>query len=398
MVNKKLKENKEEGIVITSYYFQPENTPRAFRTFELAKYFSSQGKMVYVVIPDYNYDYSQIENNYNMKIIQTKARFGRKKINSEKKSGAGDNSILKIPIIKNFLRYFIGTKDFLFCIPLFKFLKELHIQKNISKYSFIAIALPFSVTLGTAFLLRKLRINKSNAIAEYGDPYYFNPAIKRLFIHKYIEKYALNYFNFITVPTPNIRNCYTYYKKESRIITIPQGFELENIELSNFVSNNPVTFGYTGSFYENQRISIIDFMEFLVTLDMNFKFIVFTDLKMKIGDGVKLILPYQSKLGSKLEINDLIPRKDCIKEISKMNFLIYINSDSGDFIPSKLIDYKISKRPVLLVDKTKGYREVFQEFIAEDYTKDHMNNIDLNYYDIKNVGKKFESLLATGDY
>lgn len=45
-------------ILIVSGFFYPTNTPRAFRTTELAKEFARCGHEVTVMIPQNNYDYS----------------------------------------------------------------------------------------------------------------------------------------------------------------------------------------------------------------------------------------------------------------------------------------------------------------------------------------------------
>jgi len=57
-------------ILIITYYFFPEITPRAFRAFELAKEFSRLGHDVSIIIPSCNFDYKDLELEYNFKIIQ----------------------------------------------------------------------------------------------------------------------------------------------------------------------------------------------------------------------------------------------------------------------------------------------------------------------------------------
>ena len=54
-------------ICIASYYFLPENRPRSYRTFELAREFSRLGHDVTVFIPEYDYNYDGLIRKYNFK-------------------------------------------------------------------------------------------------------------------------------------------------------------------------------------------------------------------------------------------------------------------------------------------------------------------------------------------
>ena len=63
------------SIIIISYNFYPENNPRAFRTFELAKEFKRREIEVDLVIPDYNYDYFSIKSEYGLNIIKVPAGY-----------------------------------------------------------------------------------------------------------------------------------------------------------------------------------------------------------------------------------------------------------------------------------------------------------------------------------
>ena len=58
-------------ILLVSGFFYPQNTPRAFRTTELAKEFARLGHEVHVYFPESEFDYSDFEKqNPNIQIKQ----------------------------------------------------------------------------------------------------------------------------------------------------------------------------------------------------------------------------------------------------------------------------------------------------------------------------------------
>lgn len=61
----------KKKILIVTKFFHPDITPRAFRAFELAKEFWRQGHNVTVMTTIRDYDYSQIEQDYNLTIKAT---------------------------------------------------------------------------------------------------------------------------------------------------------------------------------------------------------------------------------------------------------------------------------------------------------------------------------------
>ena len=139
-------------IVIASCFFYPENTPRAFRTFELAREFSRQGHEVTVYIPRCKYDYADVGKLYGIKIKQISPGFllGRK----PKRTGIENPDDV---IHKNSFNY--RTKRLLFSLynfimvdgrwseyflPLYNSLK-----RDRNNYDLlISVSLPFSVHTG----------------------------------------------------------------------------------------------------------------------------------------------------------------------------------------------------------------------------------------------------------
>ena len=82
-----------------------------------------------------------------------------------------------------------------------------------------------------------------------------------------------------------------------------------------------------------------------------------------------------------------------VKVMSSMDFLININNNSGVQTPSKLIDYSISKRPILNISTEFSAQECtnFDAFVKEDYSSQFKVK-DVEQYDSKNVCAKFINL------
>lgn len=80
-----------------------------------------------------------------------------------------------------------------------------------------------------------------------------------------------------------------------------------------------------------------------------------------------------------------------MKVLNTMDFLVNFDNNTALNSPSKLIDYAITGRPVLNIEKTFN-REHLQEFLNGDY-RNKMELPDPECYHIKNISNRFLSLL-----
>ena len=100
---------------------------------------------------------------------------------------------------------------------------------------------------------------------------------------------------------------------------------------------------------------------------------------------------YQKQLGNKLIIHYSVKRTELLYRLSECHFLINISNTTSTQLPSKLIDYGITKRPVYSFDKQSFNPQVFAAFMHGDYT--HAMPIDIRPYDIEVVTKPFIELV-----
>ena len=107
---------------------------------------------------------------------------------------------------------------------------------------------------------------------------------------------------------------------------------------------------------------------------------------------LQLLDEYKKKLGDRLEIREPLPREELVHVMATMEFVVNFDNENSNQKPSKLIDYAMSKKPILSFNSQTFKAEVFEEFLRGDYT--NQEQIDLAQYDIRTVVDKFEELFS----
>ena len=375
-----------KNIVIVAYHFYPENTPRAFRTFELAKGFAKKGYNVNVFIPKYDYNYNELEKRYNFSIFKVKTGFLFNR--NAKKYRANTDSLKKKKKFSFFIKIikwlYFGQRSFEYSLFLLRAL-----IKNIKeKQSIIlSISLPVS-TLLSAYLFYIFKKSKiSMLIADYGDPYSGNISLNVPRWQTWLEKKILKKVTFITIPIESAKKMYEKIIDSKKIKIIPQGFDFSEIKTQNYQKNIIPTFAYAGIFYEDIRNPELIF-DYLLTLDVDYKLIVYT-MKGNVY-GQYLFDKYKLLFKDKIEFIYNMPRLDLIYELSTMDFLLNVENLSSNQSPSKLVDYSLAKRPILSLNPTLFDKKIIDSFIIGDYIS--QINIDIDRYNIKKVVMDFDHL------
>ncbi len=362
-------------IVVISAKFYPNNSPRSFRTTELAKEFSKQGHDVTVYTILGKYDYTEFENTHKLKV----RNLGEMKFVPYTSDGDSKQSLLR-SIVTKLLRKIIEYPS----IELFfKASQVLKREKNVDLL--LTIAYPYPIHWGAAYAERYFEKNIINTwVADCGDPYMGNRFFKHPFYFKYVEKWFCEKVDYLTIPIKEAKEGY-YKEFHHKIRIIPQGLNFEELKVSEKLSNNSViTFVYAGTLYKGIR-DPRPFLDYLCELDIDFKFIVFTK-------SVLLLEDYKSILRDKLEIHDYIPRLDLFELMSQADFLVNFENNTVVQSPSKLIDYALSKRPILSVNSLQINKKDINEFLNRNYVNQLIIK-DIEQYNIKNVVNSFISLI-----
>jgi len=367
-------------ILLVSNGFYPELSPRSFRATELAREFVRQGHEVTVYTKFRNNDYSAFLNEYPMKFrMWSKPKFPR----------VPD---FKFKPFSFFSKALSRVLSVLFEYPAIeeKFRVKKILRKETGYDLMISFAVPFTVHWGVANARTKSNRIAKRWIADCGDPYMFArlDTYRKPFYFKYSELNFCRKCDYITVPFKEMSTQF-YPEFLDKIKVIPQGFNFNDIKIAeNFAKNTHPVFVFAGSVIPGKR-DLKQFLEYLIASDLEFVFIVFTSQP----DYFK---KYKQILGNKLEVREYIDRLDLIFEMSKADFLVnvdtkYDSESNVEAIPSKIIDYALSGRPIMNLNSDSLDSEMVDEFLNGDYSK--RRKVDISGYNIQNVSEKFLELL-----
>lgn len=248
----------------------------------------------------------------------------------------------------------------------------------------ISVAVPYPVHWGVAWARTSRKRIAGTWIADCGDPYMGDriDTVRKMFYFKYIEKWFCRKADYLTIPT--IESKEGYYKEfHNKIRIIPQGFDFFETKSPGVVFNQPIRFAFAGNINPASR-DPRPFLEFLCTISEDFRFIIYTK-------KVDLVMHYNSRLKEKLEIREYIPRHELLPILASMDFLVNFDNNTSVHTPSKLIDYAITKRPILNIT-SKLDKDLISSFLARDYSGSYVIK-DIDQYNIKNVAEKFLDLL-----
>jgi hypothetical protein len=362
-------------ILLVSNGFYPEISPRSYRATELAKEFYRQGHEVTVISKYRDYDYKVFLNEFRI----TFKMWGSKRF--------PDVPQFQWKPLIFFWRALSRFLTLFFEYPAIEdMFKVREILKKESGYDMmISFAVPYPVHWGVAWAKNENHPISDIWIADCGDPYMGDvlDSFRKPFYFAYLEKWFCRKADFISIPVESaIPGYYSEFRNKFKVI--PQGFDfnldLEKIEQR---SNSVPEFAYAGGFLQGIR-DPGPLIEVLIGIDLPFKFYVFTSQQV-------LLDKYKSELGEKLIISDYIPREELLGILSKMDFLVNFDNSTSLNVPSKLIDYAITNRPVLNINKNFDPEDILA-FLRGDYNK-RMYLPDPEIYHIKNVSDLFLKLL-----
>lgn len=362
----------KKKILIVSRSFYPENSPRSFRTTELVKEFCRQGHDVTLYTIQNDAFHLPLAKEYGF----TLKDLGKLKFGSIRVPKNRIGSLLARAWSRALLMFFEYPDIQL----TFKIKKAL---KKESGYDLlISIAVPHMVHWGVAWSRSKKHPIAKTWVADCGDAYLsvsVHDSFDKLFYFKYLEKWFCRKADFISIPQLSTKEHY-FPEFHHKLVEIPQGFKFEDVQVVKEQNNKVPTFAFAGVFMRITR-NPTNLVEYLLKTGKDFKFIVFTRTP-------ELLLPYRERLGEKLEIRDYIPRLELLKELSKCDFVINIGYDPSNHIPSKLIDYQLTGRPVLCFPGNDIDEKVVDEFLAGDYANAFYRD-DIEMFRIENVCSKF---------
>ena len=370
-------------VIIVSGAIYPSLYPRAFRATELATAMSNMGHQVVLYGTLGNYDYTNFKKETGVIVKNIgKSKWGNVNSDLPVPTGAHRFTIRKV-VNYAFTRLFHSIIDYPFSE--YFFLVKRVLKKEPPADLLITVAVPYGIHWAAANHIRHFGHNKFKRwIADCGDPMMGNLMNKyNPFFLAPIERYWCKYADKIVVPFEKAKEGY-YPEFRDKMEAIPQSIDFSKVRIESYRKNDIPTFFYCGTVYEGIRDPSL-LLEYLCTIDRPFRFIVYS--KSRLFDV------FQDRLGGKLEIKQPIPRLDLIRVMSTMDFLINISNDSDVQLPSKLIDYGLSQRPILNISSRFSDNEIelFNRMLNGDYSRTVVID-NLSQYDSRIVARRFLSI------
>lgn len=368
-------------ILIITAGFYPHQGPRSFRATELAKELVLQGHEVTVLTHPHE-SHSTFSRSTGIRIHN----FQSKKWKGISIKGSASEIFLR-RAIRRALDLFFHYPDIQYYFLVQAYLRTIRFHYD----SLISIAVPHPIHWGVASIWRiKKESNPAKVwIADCGDPFMYakHDTFIKFKYFNYFENKFLRTSDYIAVPFVEMIDLFNQ-EYRSKFKVIPQGFKFDKFSLPLYKPNSIPTFIYAGTVMPGSRdpFSLVDF---LLDQGLDFKFIVYTHQKNWFSR-------YGKELGRSIFLHDYIPREELIIELAKADFLVNVNTDmingKVNAIPTKLIDYHFSKRPVLSYQQSDLPKDIVLEFMAGVYTHAYVDP-DIDRYRIENVVRKFLDLM-----
>jgi len=410
-------------ILLITYYFPPEQTPRAFRWEALIKSLANRGYKIDILLPKYkNKKRPQING---VKYLETKQGvidniFYQRVLNCDtnildKANNKINKKIIKIKkVFKKICSFFFNKLIWPDGSAIWYLFAKKELRKIIKNNQYdciISSALPFTSHLLGYYAKKHL---KSRWIAEYGDPFSFNPQPSKSFfnfLNRKIENKIIKEMNYIIVPFKGAKDGFlTNYPsfKEDKIKIIPQIMpslhpDAGNIKWDNF-DKNKINIVYAGIFYIPIRSpkklleALVKLREKDIVTYHKLRFHIFGIMGEKIN---KLFNEYQQLLNERvIVLYGETSRESCAFAYEKADYLLNIANISEYQLPSKLIDYLSYKKPIISLENQKSRILDWPFLIKVDYqvkdliivfNKISSGNLQFSFNGYDNIVKQYNS-------
>lgn len=369
--------------ILTGCYY-PQVHPRAFRAKELAEEFTRREHHVEIIntttIDGFDYEKYEKETGisiYNIGINRTNI----------------DNSIQKeTKFTQSFVGHTIrGLAQYLLHGSFFKQARIIIpiLDRRLEGSDMVmALSTPFVCLYSLSKYVEK-HGKPFVTIADSGDPFYYSKQSKKAIWFKFIEKRVYKSFDYLAIPTETAIPLYSPLIPKEKIKIIPQGFNMRNLNLYKGEMIEPVKFAYAGVFYWDIRNPEFLFA-YLNECKLDYEFHIFMRYEDALVEGLLNKYPNVKK---HVFLKYALPHDDLLYELSKMHFLVNIENISNTQLPSKLIDYGISGRPIFSCKKDTFEGAKLDRFMHGGF--EGALEIDVRKFDIEVLVKEFLALTET---
>lgn len=376
---------KHKRILIVSNFLYPEITPRAGRTTELAREFARRGYAVTLVVPN-----KQAYHDQPLDVEGVTVLYGDSPIAPEGAANARKKLRRFIPgWAMRAILYFWNHE---FWAKYDKGVERRLMRLDGDFDMLMSISYPVAIhrAVMRAFA-RNPRLTARCRIAEFSDP-----PMRGEYNSSFFPAYGCflrrmgRFFDRFVIPVENAMPCYLKYKPREEIAVIPQGFDNSGVRVREYRPHSRPTFAYAGRFYRNTR-NPRPLFEHLASLDRDFEFVLYLiDVEPYFADMIEEL---RGKVKGTITVRPALPRNELIHELSAMDFVVNHQFSYSTATPSKLIDYALADRPVFSFSPVEFDTALLDRFLNGDYSGG-LTLPPIGDYDIRNIGDKFEALMA----
>lgn len=395
--------------MVISYWYYPENVARAFHVKGIVSSLIQEGYHVDLVIPRNNmYQEIDARESDNITVHQVKPGIllhkekNRWDVNKNILNNSQSNFLIKgLKKLYDVLVWPDRTVEW--AINAYRYVKKnkLHINSE----AMVTVGLPVSTHI-TGHLLKK-DASHLKWIADYGDPFSYNPDREIRKYDKFLESKILKNVDSIVIPTENAVDCYTNLGvNRSEIHVIPQLFEEQQGESSYKIDKEKFNIMYAGSFYRGIR-SPVEFIHGLVLASKKNP-----KLHFHYFGNVNALEEFLEMEGLDIKtipitVNTFKDRSEIISIMKNMDLLINLNNKSTSQIPSKIIDYLYADTRILnvgsnlteLFDNVDNEKEKIAKKLVE--VSKAPSNFDYSelkrFYSYNVNSSKYNSILQKGN-
>ncbi|MDF9464923.1 transporter [Bacillus sp. FSL K6-0273] len=396
-------------VMVISYWYYPENVARAFHVKGIVSSLIQEGYHVDLVIPRNNmYQEIDARESDNITVHQVKPGIllhkekNRWDVNKNILNNSQSNFLIKgLKKLYDVLVWPDRTVEW--AINAYRYVKKnkLHINSE----AMVTVGLPVSTHI-TGHLLKK-DASHLKWIADYGDPFSYNPDREIRKYDKFLESKILKNVDSIVIPTENAVDCYTNLGvNRSEIHVIPQLFEEQQGESSYKIDKEKFNIMYAGSFYRGIR-SPVEFIHGLVLASKKNP-----KLHFHYFGNVNALEEFLEMEGLDIKtipitVNTFKDRSEIISIMKNMDLLINLNNKSTSQIPSKIIDYLYADTRILnvgsnlteLFDNVDNEKEKIAKKLVE--VSKAPSNFDYSelkrFYSYNVNSSKYNSILQKGN-
>jgi hypothetical protein len=297
------------------------------------------------------------------------------------------------------------------------------VKKLISENKYevvISSASPFVDHLIGYYVKRK--VGNIKWIAEYGDPFSFKPIGRKMWfklLDRKIENRILQFANFVVVPIKESRKMFI----EHFSTVLPQKIK---IIPHAFIKTGPQFGDINWKLFEKNRINVV-YAGVFFRYDLRTPLILFDALKYLKGKNYKLctrfrfhffgvwhtdlfknLSNYKDLIESKIVVlHGPVERGVCLKAYSKSDYLLNIANYSSSQLPSKLVEYLFSKKPIVSLETKNSIRTNWPFVLNVNYTKEDVikflesleaGRIKYSFNEYNRIRKKYELNNITRQY